>query len=254
MATRTGINWTDSTWNPITGCDQVSPGCDNCYALTQAARLKAMGSPGYQVDGDPRTSGPGFGLTLHPERLDLPKRWANRRFIFVNSMSDLFHPRVPDEFIAEVFAVMADTPRHTYQVLTKRSQRIARSADAFTWPANLWMGISLESARYRFRIDHLRTVPAAKRFISAEPLIEAPGALDLAGIDWVIAGGESGPNARPLQTPWLRSIRDDCVTQGVDFWFKQWGVYIDDGGPRRWHKEDGTLLDGTEWHQRPALG
>jgi protein gp37 len=255
MATRTGINWTDSTWNPTTGCDRVSPGCDNCYALTQAARMKAMGSPAYQLDGDPRTSGPGFALTLHPDRLDLPRRWANSRFIFVNSMSDLFHESVPDEFIAEVFAVMADTPRHTYQVLTKRSRRIARSADSFTWPTNLWMGISLESARYRFRIDHLREVPSAKRFISAEPLLAATGPLDLTGIDWLIAGGESGPGARPLQTQWLRDIRDGCLAQGTDFWFKQWGAWIESPeGTRRWTKDDGAYLDGVEWHQRPALG
>jgi protein gp37 len=150
---------------------------------------------------------------------------------------------------------MADTPRHTYQVLTKRSRRIARSADSFTWPTNLWMGISLESARYRFRIDHLREVPSAKRFISAEPLLAATGPLDLTGIDWLIAGGESGPGARPLQTQWLRDIRDGCLAQGTDFWFKQWGAWIESPeGTRRWTKDDGAYLDGVEWHQRPALG
>lgn len=254
MASRTGISWTDSTWNPVTGCDRVSPGCDHCYALDQAARLKAMGSPGYQLDGDPRTSGPGFALTLHPDRLDLPRRWANRRFVFVNSMSDLFHKDVPVDYIRDVFAVMADTPRHTYQVLTKRSQRLARLADQLEWPENLWMGVTVESAAYRFRLAHLRAVPVARRFVSAEPLIGALGELDLQGIDWLIAGGESGPKARPAQASWLTEIRDACALQGTDFWFKQWGTWIDDEGTiRRWRADDGATLEGATHQERPEV-
>ena len=254
MASRTGIKWTDSTWNPTTGCDRISAGCDHCYALDQAARMKAMGSPGYQNDGDPRTSGPGFGLTLHPDRLDLPLRWERPRFVFVNSMSDLFHDEVPDEFIAQVFDVMTRAPQHVFQVLTKRSHRLARSANRFEWPSNLWVGVTVESGRYGFRLDHLRSVPAARRFVSAEPLIGDPGGLNLTGIDWVIAGGESGPLARACQTEWLRSLRDDCVRDGAAFWFKQWGAYFDEGGtPRRWTREDGVLLDGVEYRERPPF-
>jgi protein gp37 len=216
--------------------------------------MKALGSAGYQNDGDPKTSGPGFGLTLHPDRLDLPRRWANRRFIFVNSMSDLFHKEVPEEHIRDVFAVMADTPRHTYQVLTKRSQRVAKLADRLEWPGNLWMGVTVESAAYRFRLDHLREVPAARRFVSAEPLIAPLGKLDLSGIDWLIAGGESGPKARPVHEAWLAEVRDACKAQGTHFWFKQWGTWFDDAGTiRRWKKEDGAVLDGATHQERPEV-
>ena len=155
MADHSAIEWTEATWNPTTGCDKTSPGCDNCYALTLSKRLKAMGQPKYQRDGDPRTSGPGFRLTLHPDALDIPRSWAAPRTIFVNSMSDLFHPEVPLEYIARVFEVIADTPQHTYQVLTKRSKRLASIGDQLAWPSNLWMGVSVESASYGFRIDHL---------------------------------------------------------------------------------------------------
>ena len=178
MSTNSAIEWTEATWNPTTGCDRTSPGCDNCYALTLAKRLKAMGSSKYQVDGDPRTSGPGFGLTVHEDALSIPTRWKTPRMIFVNSMSDLFHPDVPLEFIERVFAVMADTPRHTFQVLTKRSKRLARVGSHLPWPPNVWMGVSVETSKYAFRLEHLRSVDAAVRFVSAEPLLgplDGPG-------------------------------------------------------------------------------
>ncbi len=244
MAQSSPIEWTESTWNPTTGCDRTSPGCDHCYALRLAKRLKAMGVERYQNDGNPRTSGPGFGLTAHSDVVDVPKRWRRPRLVFVNSMSDLFHDDVSDEFIRSVFDVMCDTPRHTYQVLTKRSKRLARLGQRLTWPPNIWMGVSVESARYRFRIDHLRGVPAAVRFISAEPLIGPLGALDLTGISWVIAGGESGPDARPMELGWSRELRDQCLAAGVSFFFKQWGG--------RTPKAGGRELDGRTWDDMPV--
>ncbi|WKZ83780.1 MAG: phage Gp37/Gp68 family protein [Acidimicrobiia bacterium] len=232
MSNGTGIEWTEATWNPTTGCDRVSPGCDNCYALTLAKRLKAMGSTKYQRDGDPRTSGPGFGLTLHPDTLDLPHRWVRPRIVFVNSMSDLFHPEVPESFVYEVFEVMAATPRHTYQILTKRSKRLATLGPELTWPPNVWMGVSVETIAYRFRVDHLRRVPAAVRFLSLEPLLGALPGLDLEGIDWVIVGGESGPQARPMREQWALDIRDQCAAAEVPFFFKQWGGRTPKAGGR----------------------
>ena len=236
MADRTGIEWTETTWNPTTGCDRVSVGCDNCYALTLAKRLKAMGNPKYQNDGDPKSSGPGFGLTLHDYQLELPYRWRAPRLVFVNSMSDLFHPEVPLDFIRRVFVVMADTPQHTYQILTKRSKRLASLAGELDWPHNVWMGVTVETNRYAFRIDHLRTVNAAVRFISAEPLLCPLPDLDLSGIKWLIAGGESGHGARPMKEEWVRDLRDQCVAAGTDFFFKQWGG--------RTPKANGRELDG----------
>lgn len=244
MADRSPIEWTESTWNPTTGCDRTSPGCDNCYALKLAKRLKAMGTDKYQNDGDPRSSGPGFALTIHPDTLEIPYRWRQPRIVFVNSMSDLFHPDVPVSYIRDVFDVIADTPRHTYQVLTKRSKRMKDLASELDWPENLWMGVSVETDRYRFRIDHLRAVPAAVRFISAEPLLGPLGDLDLTGIDWVIAGGESGPAARVMDISWGREIRDQCSAAGVKFFFKQWGG--------RTPKAGGRVLDGRTWDDRPA--
>jgi protein gp37 len=220
MATRTGIEWTEVTWNPTTGCDRISAGCDNCYALTLARRLKAMGSAKYQHDGDPRTSGPGFGLTVHPAALGQPYTWDSPRIVFVNSMSDLFHARVPLGFIRDVFAVIADTPQHTYQVLTKRSSRLRRLADKLTWPPNLWMGVSVENRGAPCRVSDLRAVPAAVRFLSCEPLIGPLEGLNLDGIGWVIAGGESGPGRRPLNPDWITDIRDCCLGAGVPFFFK----------------------------------
>ncbi len=243
MGTRSAIEWTEATWNPTTGCDRTSPGCDHCYAMTLAKRLKAMGSAKYQADGDPRTSGPGFGLTVHWDALEIPHHWRQPRTVFVNSMSDLFHDEVPTEFIEAVFGVMRDTPRHTYQVLTKRSRRVRDLATHLDWPPNVWMGVSVESARYLFRIDHLRQVPASVRFVSAEPLLAPLGQVNLEGIDWLIAGGESGPNARPMEAAWGQDLRDQCVQAGVKFFFKQWGG--------RTPKAGGRELDGRTWNEQP---
>ena len=245
MSIRSGIEWTEATWNPTTGCNQVSPGCDNCYALTLAKRLKAMGSPKYQDDGDTTTSGPGFRLTLHPGSLDLPRSWRTPRVVFVDSMSDLFHPEVPLGFLREVFAVMSETPRHTYQVLTKRSHRLRDLAMELEWPENVWMGVSVENSRYRFRVDHLRTVPAILRFLSVEPLIGPLPSLDLAGIHWVIVGGESGPGARPMAESWVQDIRDQCRSADVPFFFKQWGG--------RTPKAGGRTLDGRTYDDMPRV-
>lgn len=246
MADRSRIEWTGATWNPTTGCDRVSAGCDHCYALTLAKRLKAMGTAKYQSDGDPRTSGPGFGVTLHPQALDAPRRWREPRLIFVNSMSDLFHARVALDYVRQVFEVMADTPRHTYQVLTKRAHRLARLAPKLTWPDNVWMGVTVESDAVLGRVDHLRTVPAAVRFLSCEPLLGPLPGLNLAGIDWVIAGGESGPQARPVEEKWLVELRDKCLDADVPYFFKQWGG--------RSPKAGGRTLQGRTWDQMPPLG
>lgn len=263
MSDKSAIEWTDATWNPTTGCDRVSPGCANCYALDLAARLKRMGAPAYQVDGDPRTSGPGFGLTLHVDRLMLPLRWAKPRRVFVNSMSDLFHPEVPDEFVTNVFAAMALAERHTFQVLTKRPERMRAwmvdhggpedavhraalalderraiaAAGRFAWPLpNVWLGTSIENARWRTRIDELRVTPAVVRFLSCEPLLGPLDDINLDRIGWVIVGGESGPKHRPISSDWVRHIRDQCEASSVPFFFKQWG------GPTA--KSGGRILDG----------
>ena len=238
------IEWTQVTWNPVTGCDRISPGCDHCYALTLARRLKAMGQPRYQRDGHPATSGPGFAVTSHPAALALPYRWRTPRLVFVNSMSDLFHARVPETFIRQVFTVMNATPAHTYQVLTKRPHRAARLAATLPWPPNLWLGVSVEASRYLWRTTTLRTIPAALRFISAEPLLGPLDGLDLAGIGWVITGGESGPRHRPPDPAWFRTLRDQCTAAGVPFFFKQWGGPTPQAG--------GRLLDGRTWDQMPA--
>jgi protein gp37 len=244
MSARTSIEWTEATWNPTTGCDRTSPGCENCYALTLSKRLKAMGSKRYQVDGDPRTSGPGFRLTIHEDVIDLPKRWVGGRLVFVNSMSDLFHPNVPVDVIRRVFAVMAETPRHTYQVLTKRSRRLVELADDLPWPANVWMGVSVESARYKYRIADLSATPAQVKFLSAEPLLGPLGKINLGGLHWVIVGGESGIAARQMDPDWARDIRDQCTSAFVSFFFKQWGG--------RTPKAGGRLLDGHDWSEIPG--
>jgi protein gp37 len=245
MASGTAIEWTEITWNPTTGCDRISAGCDNCYAMTLAKRLKAMGQAKYQNDGDPRTSGPGFGVALHPSALSLPYTWRGRKTVFVNSMSDLFHARIPASFVRDVFQVISDTPQHTYQVLTKRSARVRKIAENLEWPPNLWMGVSVENAAEMRRIGELRQVPAAVRFLSCEPLIGPLSDLDLSGIGWVIAGGESGPDHRPLDPAWVAEIRDACVGAGVPFFFKQWGG--------RTPKAGGRLLEGRVWDQMPQL-
>lgn len=243
MADKSSIEWTEATWNPTTGCDRISPGCDNCYALTLAKRLKAMGNPKYQTDGDPRTSGPGFGIAVHEDALDLPRRWRTPRMIFVNSMSDLWHARVPTEFVCHVFDVMADTPQHTYQLLTKRPRRLARMAPILPWPHNIWVGVSVESQEQAWRVAELRRVPAAVRFISAEPLL-GPLKLDLDGIDWLIAGGESGFNHRPMDERWALELRNQCASSGTAFFFKQWGgVHAKTGGRE---------LAGRTWDDMPG--
>jgi protein gp37 len=243
MGDKSAIEWTDATWNPTTGCDQVSPGCDHCYALTLAKRLKAMGQPKYQRDGDPRTSGPGFALTVHENALDIPRSWRAPRRVFVNSMSDLFHPKVPEDFVARVFDVMADTPRHRYQLLTKRPKRAAALAGRLPWPDNVWLGTSIELNDYVDRADQLRRVPAAVRFLSCEPLLGPLPSLDLGGIDWVIVGGESGPGARPMDESWVLDLRDRCRAMKIPFFFKQWGG--------RTPKAGGRQLKGRTWDQMP---
>lgn len=233
MGDKTGIEWTDATWNPVVGCSRVSTGCDNCYAIGQAARLVAMAESqgqdtpyaGTVADGD----WTGVVRTV-PDRLDQPLRWKRPRRIFVNSMSDLFHPDVPAGFIADVFSVMRDTPQHTYQILTKRPQRMRSlvSASYAGWDEvlpNVWLGTSIETDQYTFRADHLRQTPARVRFLSLEPLLGPLPSLDLEDIGWVIVGGESGSRARTMHPDWVRDIRDRCVDAGVPFFFKQWGEW-----------------------------
>jgi protein gp37 len=244
MANSSSIEWTEATWNPTTGCDRISEGCDNCYALTLAKRLKAMGQAKYQVDGDPRTSGPGFGLTLHEDALTIPLRWRAPRTVFVNSMSDLFHARVPVEFIRRVFEVMEACPQHTFQVLTKRARRVRILSDKLPWPSNVWMGVSVENNTHLKRVDELRTVPAAVRFLSCEPLLGSLDLLDLRGIHWVIAGGESGPNCRPVDIRWVSEIKENCQAAGVPFFFKQWGGKTPKAGGRH--------LEGRTWDEMPS--
>lgn len=244
MTFGTGIEWTEVTWNPTTGCDRVSAGCDNCYALALAKRLKAMGVEKYQKDGDPRTSGPGFGVALHEAVLKDPYRWRGSRLVFVNSMSDLFHARVPLDFIQRVFEVMTDTPQHTYQLLTKRARRLRRIADKLPWPENVWIGVSVEDQKVLHRVDDLRQVPAHVRFLSCEPLLGSLNGLNLEGIGWLIAGGESGPGHRPMREEWVTELRDLCLDDGVPFFFKQWGG--------RTPKQGGRVLDGRTWDEMPS--
>lgn len=244
MGDKSPIEWTDATWNPTTGCDRVSAGCDRCYALTLAKRLKAMGQPKYQRDGDPRTSGPGFGLTVHEDALAIPHRWVSGRRVFVNSMSDLFHPRVPTDFITQVFDVMCDTPRHQYQILTKRPKRAAALAGSLPWPPNVWLGVSIENNDHIDRADDLRRVPSAIRFLSCEPLLGPLPDLNMNDIHWVIAGGESGPRFRPCDPDWVRDLRDRCLCTATPFFFKQWGG--------RTAKHAGRELDGRTWDDMPT--
>jgi protein gp37 len=237
MATaNTKIEWTEVTWNPVTGCTKVSEGCRNCYAEKMAKRLQAMGVKRYQN---------GFQVTLHPDLIDLPLRWKKPRKIFVNSMSDLFHPGVPDEFILKVFETMNRATQHIFQVLTKRPERVVTLADRLNWTPNIWMGTSVESMKVVERVDHLRKVPARIRFLSCEPLL-GPLELNLEGIHWVIVGGESGPGARPLDGQWVREIRDQCIKENVAFFFKQWG------GVQK-HRT-GRMLDGRTWDEMPSVG
>jgi protein gp37 len=239
MADKSSIEWTDATWNPVTGCTQISAGCDNCYALRFAERFR--GTPGHPFEN-------GFDLTLRLERIEQPRKWRRPRMIFVNSMSDLFHKDVPEEFIGRVFDTMEKADHHTYQVLTKRSslmmKYLKKRYSSVPGPAHMWFGVSLEDGTQLSRVRHLQRAPAGVRFLSIEPLIADVGKIDLAGIDWVIVGGESGPKARPIERAWVRSIRDQCKAAGVAFFFKQWG------GLRP--KTGGRKLDGQEWSQFPT--
>ncbi|RWP48985.1 DUF5131 family protein [Mesorhizobium sp.] len=243
---KSSIEWTEATWNPVAGCTIISPGCTNCYAMRMAARLAAMGQEKYQ--NTTRVSGGrakwNGQITLDANALLAPHRWKTGRMIFVNSMSDVFHEDVPLAFLKQIFDVMRDTPQHTYQVLTKRAENLTRHAEKLPWPANVWMGVSVESADYLWRVDHLRQTPAAIKFLSLEPLLGPLEHLDLNGIDWAIAGGESGPGARPMQPEWVREIRDQCILAGVAFHFKQWG------GVNK--KRTGRMLDGRIWSEWPS--
>ena len=236
MATNSAIEWTEATWNPVTGCDKVSPGCAHCYAERMARRLQAMGQPNYSN---------GFDVTLQPAMLELPIRWKKPKRIFVNSMSDLFHPAVPLEFIQMVFAVMSIAHWHEYQILTKRAERLLQVDPALTWPDHVWMGVSVENHRFLNRIDHLRSTRAKVRFLSLEPLLGPMPRLNLSGIHWVIVGGESGPRARPMPEEWVASIRDQCIASGVPFFFKQWGGVF--------KSRTGRQLEGRTWDEMPAV-
>jgi len=235
MAQASSIEWTESTWNPVTGCTKISPGCTNCYAERMAKRLQAMGQPNYAN---------GFKLTMQPRMLELPLTWKTPQMIFVNSMSDLFHKDVTTDYIFKVFEVMGQAKQHVFQVLTKRSNRLMRLSPQLTWTPNIWMGVSVESAAYTFRIDHLRETGAHVKFLSLEPLLGPLPGMNLQEIDWAIVGGESGPGARAMQSEWVVDIRDQCLAAGVPFFFKQWG------GTRK--KTTGRLLEGRTWDQMPA--
>src|SRR5690606_371028 len=230
---RSNIEWTESTWNPTVGCTEVSPGCDHCYARRMTQRF-------------PQTYPNGFDLTLRRHVLELPLRWRAPRVVFVNSMSDLFHADVPEDYIAEVFSVMERCPQHTFQVLTKRAERLARLAARLPWPKNVWMGVSVESPEYLWRVDYLRKVNATVRFVSAEPLLDSLKGIDLAGIHWLIAGGESQPGCRPASLAWFRELRDACKAQSVAYFLKQLG-----GHPSKRGGDD-AKLDRRLWHQMPA--
>lgn len=235
MAQNSNIEWTDSTWNPVTGCTKITAGCKNCYAERMANRLYEMGQPRYRNK---------FQLTLQEDLIDLPLKWKKPRIVFVNSMSDLFHKDVPFAFIQSVFDTMNLASQHVFQVLTKRSERLRELAPILHWSPNIWMGVSVENQGTVSRVSHLRDVPAKIRFLSVEPLIGPITNIDLTGIHWVIAGGESGPRARPMKPKWARDIRDLCIRQNVQFFFKQWG------GVNK--KKTGRKLDGKYWDQRPV--
>lgn len=230
----TNIEWTESTWNPVTGCTKISDGCHHCYAERMSHRLFLMGQPNYAND---------FRVTCHANALNIPLRMKRPQMIFVNSMSDLFHSEIPFEFLQRIFNVMNQARWHTFQILTKRADRLAELAPLLDWTPNIWMGVTVESAKYLHRIDCLRTVPAAVRFLSMEPLLSDVGQIDLTGVDWVIVGGESGPGARPMDADWARNIRDQCQEGNVPFFFKQWG------GVNK--KAAGKVLDGREWMEYP---
>jgi len=235
MATNSHIEWTDATWNPVTGCTKISQGCKHCYAERLSHRLQLMGQANYRN---------GFELTLQPQMLDLPLRWKTPKRIFVNSMSDLFHKDVPTDYIKRVFDAMKRAHWHQYQVLTKRSERVLELSNELEWSPQIWMGVSVENDKYKHRIDDLRQTGAHVKFLSLEPLLGSLGKLNLCGIDWAIVGGESGPGARPLNAEWVTEIRDQCVGSGVAFFFKQWG------GVQK--SKTGRTLEGRTWDQMPV--
>jgi protein gp37 len=236
MATATKIEWTGMTWNPVTGCTKVSHGCKHCYAERMAKRLHAMGMPRYRNE---------FRTTLHEDLIDLPRGWRRPRIVFVNSMSDLFHDDVPLGFVRRVFDTMTACPQHTFQILTKRGERLSALARVLPWPNNIWMGVSVENRRVLDRIHYLRTVPAAVRFLSCEPLLGPLDPLPLGGIHWVIAGGESGPRARPMRPEWVISVLEQCRAANVAFFFKQWG------GVRK--ERTGRQLHGRTFDEMPSI-
>ncbi len=235
MAQNSAIEWTETTWNPLTGCTKISPGCKHCYAERMSLRLQAMGQANYTN---------GFKLTLHQHMLEVPLRWKKPRLVFVNSMSDLFHKDCPEEFILRVFDVMRQASWHVFQVLTKRSDRLLKLSPKIDWPDNVWMGVSVERADYAFRIDHLRHTGAKVRFLSLEPLLGPLSEINLEGIQWVITGGESGPGARPMEEAWVTGIRDQCLDADVPFFFKQWGGVI--------KSRNGRTLEGRTWDEMPT--
>jgi len=236
MANGSAIEWTEATWNPVTGCTKVSPGCKNCYAERMSKRLQAMGIPQYRN---------AFELALHPQTLDLPLRWRKPRLVFVNSMSDLFQEGIPLDFIRRVFDVMTQASQHTFQILTKRPEIALKHAKNLPWPANVWMGTSVENALYVHRVRTLQSIPAKVRLLSVEPLLGPIARLPLRNIHWVIVGGESGPGAMPMEATWVRQIRDQCRQKDVPFFFKQWG------GTNK--KKTGRLLDGQTWDEMPTF-
>jgi protein gp37 len=234
MATNSSIEWTEATWNPVTGCSKLSQGCKNCYAERLARRLHAMGSKRYKNE---------FAITLHDDLVDLPRSWKRSRLVFVNSMSDLFHDEIPLPFIKKIFKTMSECPQHTFQILTKRAERLERIAGSLFWPRNVWMGVSVENQSASFRVRHLNMVPAATRFLSIEPLLGPIQELELEGIHWVIVGGESGPGARPMEKTWVDGILRQCRKSKIPFFFKQWGGV---------HKSKfGRTLNGRLYNEMP---
>jgi len=236
MSTNSKIEWTQTTWNPVTGCTKVSSGCKNCYAERLAKRLKAMGQPNYRN---------GFTVTTHEHMLNIPYKWKKPRLVFVNSMSDLFHEDVPFEFIQKVFGVMSHADHHIFQVLTKRSERLLETYSELPWPNNIWMGVTVEDESNVHRITHLKDTPAKIKFLSFEPLLEQIQSLDLYGIDWVIVGGESGPQSRTMLEEWVEGIHRNCIAKDIPFFFKQWG------GVNK--KKNGRLFDGRTWDEMPTI-
>jgi len=234
---KTKILWTQESWNPVTGCTKLSKGCAKCYAFNMARRLQAMGQPKYSN---------GFAVTIHPECLTLPLEKRAPTVFFVNSMSDLFHADIPEDFIQQIFTVMNQASQHTFQVLTKRSARMLELSPRLNWTDNIFMGVTVEASDYYDRIEHLRQTPAKTKFLSLEPLLSALPGIPLTGMDWVIVAGESGPGARPMQADWVRDVRDECINLHIPFFFKQWG------GQGAANKKRGRLLDGRLWNEKPA--